>query len=286
MERIIRDALVEHMNNNKLFSEEQHGFIKGKSCVTELLEFMEDITKAIDQGDDVDIIYLGFSKAFDKIPHRRLLTKLKSYGIRGKVLCWIKDFLNNRKQRVIVNGSFSEWRDITSGIPKGCVLGPILFLIFINDLPNVIKCLIKLFADDAKLYQIIKSNQEKEDLQGDVWNSEEWAVIWKMFFNTKKGKHMHLGLEIASSYYMSSATGNVEIEKVKEQKDLGVVIDNKLNFRQHISSKVSTANKNLGIISRTFPYLSQEMFLSLYKSMVRPHHWRTSNVELSDLSQH
>ena len=168
MERIIRDALVEHMNNNKLFSEEQHGFIKGKSCVTQLLEFMEDITKAIDQGDEFDIIYLDFSKAFDKVPHRRLLMKLKSYGIRGKVLCWIKDFLINRKQRVIVNGSFSEWKDITSGIPQGSVLGPILFLIFINDLPKVTKCLIKLSADDAKLYQIIKSNQDKEDLQGDV----------------------------------------------------------------------------------------------------------------------
>ena len=107
--------------------------------------------------------------------------------------------------------------------------------------------------------------------QGDVRNSEEWAVIWKMFFNTKKCKHMHLGLDIVSSYYMLSATGNVEIEKVKEEKDLGVVIDNKLNFRQHISSKVSTANRNLGIIFRTFTYLSQEMFLSLYKSMVRPH---------------
>ena len=159
MERIIRDALVEHMNNNNLFSEEQHGFIKGKSCVTQLLEFMEDITKAIDQGDEVDIIYLDFSKAFDKVPYRRLLTKLKSYGIRGKVLCWIKDFLNNRKQRVIVNGSFSEWKDITSRIPQGSVFGPILFLIFINVLPNVIKCLIKLFADDAKLYQIIKSKE-------------------------------------------------------------------------------------------------------------------------------
>ena len=140
------------MNNNKLFSEEQYGSIKGKSCVTQLLEFMEDVTKAIDQGDEVDIIYLDFSKAFDKVPNRRLLMKLKSYGIRGKVLCWIKDFLNNRKQRFIVNGSFSEWRDITSGIPQGSVLGPILFLISINDLPDVIKCSIKLFADDEKLY--------------------------------------------------------------------------------------------------------------------------------------
>ena len=120
------------------------------------------------------------------------------------------------------------------------MLGPILLLIFINDLPKVIKCLIKLFADDAKLYQIIESNQDKEDLQCDVRNSEEWAVIWKRFFYTKKCKRMHLGPAIAGSYYMSSEIGNVEIEKVKEEKDLSVVIDNKLNFRQHISSKVST----------------------------------------------
>ena len=121
MERIIRDASVNHMNRNNLFCIEQHSFIKVKSCVTQLLEFMEDITEAIDQGHEVDSIYLDYSKAFDKVPHKRLLTKISGYGIKGNVLNWIGDFLRNRKQRVIVNGISSDWRNITSGIPQGNV---------------------------------------------------------------------------------------------------------------------------------------------------------------------
>ena len=156
MERIIRDELVDHVNRNNLFCIEQHGFIKGKSCVTQLHEFMEDITDAIDQGHEVDVIYLDYSKAFDKVPHKRLLTKISGYEIKGNVINWIGDFFRNRKQRVMVNGISSEWRNITSGIPQGSVLAPILFLIFINDMPKVIQCLVNLFADDAKLYQIIK----------------------------------------------------------------------------------------------------------------------------------
>ena len=265
MERIIRDELVDHMNRNNLFCIEQHGFIKGKSCVIQLLEFMEDITEAIDQGHEVDVIYFDYSKAFDKAPHNRLLTKISWYRIKGNVLSWIGDFLRNRKQRVLVNGISSEWRNITKGIPQGSVLGPILFLICINDMPKVIQYLVKLFADDAKLYQIIKCSQDRDELQGDIGNSKDWSIIWKMLFNIKKCKHLHLGsITTDSRYFMPSDTGNVLIEKVEKEKDLGVIIDSKLNFRQHIASKVSIANRNLGIIFRTFTYLSQEMFLNLY----------------------
>lgn len=272
MERIIRDALVSHMTVNNLFCTEQHGFIKGKSCATQLLEFLEDITEAIDQGDVVDVIYLDFCKAFDKVPHKRLLSKISGYGIKGKIFKWIKDFLEQRKQRVVVNGTCSGWRSITSGIPQGSVLGPILFLIFINDLPKVVKCLIKLFADDAKLYQVIRSEQDQEMLQNDIENASNWASLWKMFFNNKKCKHLQIGNKIyESKYFMPLEGGNTDIQKVKTEKDLGVTVDNKLTFRQHIANKVSTANRNLGIIFRTFTFLDQEMFLSLYKALVRPH---------------
>ena len=162
MERIIRDAIITHMSVNNLFSKVQHGFIRVRSCTTQLLEFMEDISEAMDNGEEIDVIYLDFCKAFDKVPHLHLLKKILSYGIQGKVYGWIKDFLTNRVQRVVVNGSESDWSDVTSGIPQGSVLGPILFLIYINDLPDVVEVLMKLFADDAKLYHTVTNSRENE----------------------------------------------------------------------------------------------------------------------------
>ena len=123
MERLVRNAIVGHMTENNLFSTSQHGFISGKSCITQLLEFMEDITESIDNGKDVDIVYLDFSKAFDKVAHTRLIKKLENYGITGTLLNWIQDFLSNRKQRVVIKGESLDWTDVTSGIPQGSVLG-------------------------------------------------------------------------------------------------------------------------------------------------------------------
>ena len=152
LERLTRDEIVDHKTKNDFFSPEQHGFMSGRSCTTQLLEFLEDLTEILDNGKDIDVIYLDFCKAFDKVPHRRLLKKLWAYGIRGQIHQWIKEFLSNRIQKVIVEGKESVTAKVTSGIPQDSVLGPILFLVFITDLPSVIQALKKFFADDAKLY--------------------------------------------------------------------------------------------------------------------------------------
>ena len=148
-------------------------FMADKSCVTQLLEFLEYLTEALEQGKDVDIIYLDFCKAFDKVPHKRLLKKLYNY-ITGKVYQWVKEeFLSGRKQRVIINGSTSNWQVFSSGIPQGSVLGPVLSLIFINDLPEDISVCIKLFADDAKLYTTVDSIEKTQCLQESLGSSVE-----------------------------------------------------------------------------------------------------------------
>ena len=272
MERLIRNALVEHMVDNNLFTPEQHGFISGKSCTTQLLEYMEDITQAIDNGDDVDVIYLDFCKAFDRVPHTRLLRKLHGYGIRGELYNWIKDFLSNRIQRVVVNGAESDWQEVTSGIPQGSVLGPVLFLIFINDLPDVLEVCVKLFADDTKLYKTIKNQHDRQPVQRSVTSAAIWAIDWDMEFNNTKCHHLHIGKHDSNLNYTIEHQGtDCVITKVDSEKDLGVTIDKNLNFREHISSKINLANRNVGIIFRTFTYLDPEMFKNLYKSIVRPH---------------
>ena len=127
MEKLIRDKLPDHMTYNNLFSNTQHGFISGRSCNTQLLEYIEDLTETIDNGEDVDVIYLDFCKAFDKVPHRRLVYKLEQYGIKGDLLLWIKNFLNDRQQGVTIGDSSSDWTPVSSCIPQVSVLGPILF---------------------------------------------------------------------------------------------------------------------------------------------------------------
>ena len=224
MEKIIRNAIVKHMTENDLFSKAQHGFIKGKACVTQLLEFLEDISQAIDNGEDVDVVYLDFCKAFDKVPHKRLLKKLHGYGIRGRIYNWVKKFLSGREQRVFVNGAYSS-KDVTSGIPQGSVLGPVLFLVFINDLPDVIEVLIKLFADDAKIYAVVSNQADNDKVQHSLNRAVNWADIWKMLFNIIKYHNLHVGKhDRATKYTLISNNQEIELEKVKNEKTFKLVL--------------------------------------------------------------
>jgi len=270
LESFIRDSIVKHMERNNLFIENQHGFRSKRSCVTQLLEVIEEWTDILDRGGNIDCIYLDFAKAFDTVPHQRLLLKLNAYGVRGKIHEWISNFLNERKQQVRLGNSCSQWMDVKSGIPQGSVLGPILFLVFINDLPDVVCNITKLFADDTKIYKEISSENDAKSLQTDINSLEKWSERWQIKFNASKCKCMHLG-KGNPEYCYKMGSDNATIEKTKEEKDLGVVFDNELRFTTHIQEKVKKANQTLGIIRNTFQCLDKEVFLPLYKTLIRPH---------------
>ena len=271
MEKFVRQAVMDHLLENKLITEKQHGFLSGRSTVTQLLKYLDDCINDISNGSVVDSIYLDFSKAFDTVPHRRLMSKLESYGISGNVQKWILSFLSGRTQTVVVNHNDSTPAHVISGIPQGSVLGPLLFVIYINDLPDEITSHIYLFADDTKLSRRVQSKNDAKDLQKDLNLLEAWSKKWLLQFNPDKCHVLTIGnFENIRHTERYELYGN-ELEHVFEEKDLGVYVDSDLKFEAHIASKVNKANSIVGLIRRSFNYLDGELFKKLYISFVRPH---------------
>ena len=273
MESIIRDEIVEYLNNNNFLSEYQHGFISKRSCTTNLLATLDAWTNILDSGSPVDAIYLDFSKAFDSVPHMRLLEKVKSYGICSKLHDWIKDFLIGRTQRVGVNGCFSEWSKVISGVPQGSCLGPILFIIYINDLPEIVESLCQMYADDTKIFSNSGSPELRNKIQSDLDRLVEWADEWQLKFNAGKCHVLHLGHGNTNhEYYMCehNSTRKSLLQPTSEEKDLGVLIDNNLTFAKHIMNQVAKANRRVGQIRRSFTYLESDTMKQLFISFVRP----------------
>uniref|UniRef100_A0A803J7Q1 Reverse transcriptase domain-containing protein n=1 Tax=Xenopus tropicalis TaxID=8364 RepID=A0A803J7Q1_XENTR len=190
-EGLLRDHIQNYVVENGIMSSNQHGFRKDRSCQTNLIAFYDEVSKKLDSGDAVDIIYLDFAKAFDTVPHKRLLSKLRSIGLSEVVCTWIENWLQDRVQRVVVNGTFSTWNKVLSGVPQGSVLGPLLFNLFINDLGEGIMS--NVFADDTKLCRPVNSIQDVTSLQQDLDQLAIWAAKWQMRFNVDKCKVMHLG---------------------------------------------------------------------------------------------
>ena len=166
------------MNINKLFTDKQYGFMSGRSTSLQLLAVLDKWTEVLDSGSTIDCIYMDFRAAFDTVPHKRLISKLQAYGLSTQIIQWITSFLDSRVQRVDINGQTSDWKNVTSGIPQGSVLGPILFVMFINDLPDLIKSEVFLFADDTKVFSVNKSVKDAEQLQSDLDALEEWSNKW------------------------------------------------------------------------------------------------------------
>ena len=278
MESIIRDHIMKFFICNDYFTEFQYGFIKGRSTALQLLSIMDEWTSILDSGGQVDAIYTDFAKAFDTVPHRRLLCKLKSYNINEKATAWIRNFLCDRKQRICVNGEFSTWSAVLSGIPQGSILGPLLFLIYINDLPAMctqqdISTKIYLYADDAKIYKFITQMRDQADLQTVMNSVKNWSDEWLLRLNIDKCKTVsyYLHNPFSTQYHITHDNKTYILDQLSSINDLGVTFDSKLSFKDHISQKINKAYSILGIIKRNFIHMDEISFILLYKTMVRPH---------------
>ena len=181
-----------HLEQLNILKDYQHGFRKGRSCETQLIITVDEITKSLDNRSQVDLLILDFSKAFDTVSHARLLKKLEHYGINELVLGWIRSWLLNRSQRVIIDGASSNEVSVRSGAPQGTVLGPLMFLIYINDIGEHITSNLRLFADDSLLYCAIDIPQDCLALQEDLDKLSQWSYKWQMSFNVSKCKSLSL----------------------------------------------------------------------------------------------
>ena len=271
MEKLIKEAVMRYLNDYDLLSPKQFGFISGRSTVLQLLNYLDVAMDKIVKGEVVDTIYLDFAKAFDTVPHRRLLHKLESYGITGNLQRWINAFLSDRSQVVLVNGTKSQSAPVISGIPQGSVLGPLLFVIYINDLPERVDSDVYLFADDTKILRQVSSADDAIMLQNDLDSLERWSNDWLLKFNADKCHVLTLGkFENIKHTHRYEVYGD-EIDHVFDEKDLGVTIDFELTFEQHMSQKINKANTIMGLIRRSFSFLDRTLFKKLFITFVRPH---------------
>ena len=233
--------------------------------------FFEEITKWVDGGgggSPVDIIYLDFQKAFDKVPHQRLILKLKSHGMGNSIINWIEQWLTDRRQRVVVDGEVSSWKSVLSGVPQGSVLGPIIFLVYIDDLEEGVTGNILKFADDTKLFRKTKEIGDKKKLQDDIDKLVRWSEKWQMLFNVGKCKCLHTG---PGNTGMNYEMGGTILSKTGKEKDLGVTMNANMKVSEQCRIAASKGNQVLGMIRRNITYKEKSLIVPLYKAIIRPH---------------
>jgi len=277
LEKLIFDNLYDHFFSNNLISDNQSGFRRGDSTIKQLLSICHEIHEAFDQNPPMDVrgVFLDISKAFDKVWHEGLLFKLKNYGVNSKLHSIIESFLSNRFQRVTIEGVESPWEPVAAGVPQGSILGPLLFLVYINDLLVGIKSTAKIFADDTSLF--LKTNDNATStkiLNDDLCTINSWAHQWKMIFNpdlTKQAVEIVFSKKHTPTTYDNLTFNGIPVKKMDETKHLGLILDKKLLLHSHISEKIKKARQGIGLMKQIYPFVPRATLEIVYKLHIRPH---------------
>ena len=269
LERLVYDHLAQFLTASNKLSPFQHGFRNRHSCQTQLLESVHEWARSLDRASSTHVILTDFSKAFDSVPHQRLLLKLEHRGVRGNLLAWISGFLANRRQRVLLDGSTSEWNEVTSGVPQGSVLGPLLFILYVNDIPTHLSSAVRLFADDCTIYRQVSTHQDCAALQEDLTRFARWCQRWQLPLNTGKCKAMCITLKKKPPSFTYSIN-NTSLEWVDTFRYLGVIINNKLKWGDHISAVTVKASRILNLLRRTMQGCRGDAKSRAYTALVRP----------------
>ena len=265
LEHVICKHLLNHLERNKILTNLNHGFRSGYSCETQLLVTLNELLNYNDTKSQTDIVILDFSKAFDTVPHEELLCKLDSYGINGPIHRWLRTFLTKRHMRVVVDGESSNKVTVDSGVPQGTVLGPLLFLCHINDLPQSVKSKVRLFADDCLLYRKIETQHDHLILQKDLYELEIWAKKWGMRFNAKKCYIMSINNKSSHFYELD----NHILKQVNENPYLGLTISDDLKWSSHITKMTKKANSTMAFLRRNLRNFPEDCRKTAYLSLVR-----------------
>ena len=270
LERVIKAIIDQHLDFHDLQSRWQHGHKNGRSNISNLLESTHTWVDYLSHNIPVDVIFLDIKKAFDSVPHRRLILKLKQYGITGNVLGWIRDFLTNRMQRVTVHGHNSDWKRVISGVAQGTVLGTILFILYVNDIPGLVRSRISMYTDDIKLCAPV-NNSQANTLQDDLDKLQVWSKHMQLRFNPSKCKVMHFGTDNPNRVYNFTDSENhvFQIENVQSHKDLGVIMDVDLTFSEQITENIGKARDAMLAIMPIFNRMTPRVFKGIYDSIVR-----------------
>ena len=269
MEHVITSNIMAHLDKQKLLHPNQHGFCRKLSCETQLIQFVQDISETLNESGQADIIVMDFSKAFDKVDHRRLLLKLHHFGINNDVISWIKYFLTNMTQKVVLDGEESESCPVMSGVPQGSVLGPCLFLMYINDMPDMIESNIRLFADDTIIYLTVTNQTDCQALQADLIKLEIWESEWLMAFNPDKCEVIRITNKKKPNLFNYTLHG-INLKETDSAKYLGVNISRDLSWSRHINQITMKANNSLNFIKRNIQTNNAKLKESAYKTYVRP----------------